>query len=132
MVLAAGFEEGDVPINLDLRPIDEWLPQRRHRVAKNHTCDLRPLVFEREILMAVWMQFVIRDFALHPHRAEPRLERAPNLAGELADGENFCGCLEKVARQLHAFNSTTKNTKVNKSWNSLFLFVTFVFFVVKI
>jgi hypothetical protein len=39
--------------------------------------------------MAGRMQFVIRDFALHPDRAEFRFERAADRARQFGDGENF-------------------------------------------
>ena len=49
----------------------------------------RALIFEREILMSARVQFVVGNFALHPDRAEFRLERAANCAGQFGDGENF-------------------------------------------
>ena len=72
-----------------LRSIGQRLPQRRHRVTENHAGDLRPGIFEREILMPARMQFVIRDFTLHPDGAKFRLERTANGAGQLGDGEDF-------------------------------------------
>ena len=89
LVLTAGFENGNVTVQLHLGSIDKWLPQRRHRVAKDHARDLRTRILEREILMPARMQFVIGDFALHPDRAEFRFERAADCACELRDRENF-------------------------------------------
>src|SRR5712691_4027312 len=39
------FEDGNVCVNLDLRSISEWSPERSHGVSKNHASDPRPRVF---------------------------------------------------------------------------------------
>ena len=43
------------------------------------------LIFQGEILVAGRMQLVVRNFALHPDRAEFRFERAANCARQLRD-----------------------------------------------
>ena len=50
--------------------------------------------------MAARMQFVIRDFALHPNRTEFRFERSANRAGQLSDSENFLCLREEIAGKL--------------------------------
>ena len=101
LVLAACFEDRNVAVNLDLGSIGKGLPKRRHGVPKNHAGDLRALIFQREILVATWMKFVIGDFALHPNRAEFCFERAANATGQLCDGKNAGGLLKEVSCHLH-------------------------------
>jgi hypothetical protein len=81
---------------LDLRSIDQWLSQARHRIAENDAGNLRPLILESEILMAAGMQLVIRDLALHPHSAEPGFQGAANGAGQFRDGKNLGRFLEEI------------------------------------
>ena len=51
--------------------------------------------------MTARMQFVVRDFALHPHSTELCFERAADLSCQFADSENL-GCLvEEVSGQFH-------------------------------
>jgi hypothetical protein len=102
LVLTARFENGNVAVKLHLRSIDRWLPQRRHRVAKDHARDLRARIPECEILMPARMQFVIGDFALHPDGAEFRFERAADCACELRDRENLCALGEEIVSELHS------------------------------
>src|SRR6267143_866903 len=83
LVLAARFEYRDISVNLHMCAVGERLAQRRHRVSKNYAGDLGPRIFEGEVLMTAWMQFVIRNFALHPNRAEFRFESATNAARQL-------------------------------------------------
>jgi len=78
--LPACFENSDGTVNLHLCAIGKRFSQRRHGVSPNHARNLGALVFEREILMAARMQFVIGDFALHPDCAEFRLKRAANVS----------------------------------------------------
>ena len=78
LILSARFENRDGAENLHLGPIDKRLSRRHHGVAPNHARDLGALIFEREILMAARMQFVIGNFALDPNRAEFHLERVTN------------------------------------------------------
>ena len=47
------------------------------------------------------MQFVIRDFALHPDRAELCLECAANASRQLRDGKNLGCLLKEVGSNLH-------------------------------
>ena len=89
LVLAARFEDGNVAVNLDLRAIGKRRVARRQRVAKDHAGDRGPLIFQGEILMAGRMQFVVRDFSLHPDRAEFCFERSANLPRQFGDGEDL-------------------------------------------
>ena len=59
LVLPSRFEDRDVSVNLHLRAVGERRTQWRHCIAKNHASDLRPGIFECEILVARGMQFVI-------------------------------------------------------------------------
>src|SRR6266487_6816935 len=56
LILPTRFEDRNVCVNLDLRSISEWLPERSHRVSKNYASDLGPRIFEREVLMTARMQ----------------------------------------------------------------------------
>src|SRR6266446_7450268 len=105
LILSARFEDGNVSVNLDLRSISEWLSERSHGVSKNHASDLRPRVFQSEVLMTAGMQFVIGNFALHPDRAEPGFERTANAARQFGDGKDFCRCLKKISRDCHVERS---------------------------
>ena len=87
------FENGDGAVNLHLRTIGQRLSQRRHGVAPDYTGNLGALVFEREILMTARVQFVIRDFALHPHSGESRFKCATDLrvSSETVKTFDVCG-----------------------------------------
>ena len=52
LILPARFEDGDVAVNLHLHAVGQRGRKGRKRVAKNHASDRRPLIFEREILVA--------------------------------------------------------------------------------
>jgi hypothetical protein len=81
LILPTRFKDRNLSVNLHLRSIDQRLGEGRQGVPKNHARDLSALIFKREILMPAGMQFVIRDFTLHPNRAKFSFERAANGAG---------------------------------------------------
>jgi len=72
---------------------------------KNHASDLRPRVFQSEVLMTAGMQFVIGKLRLHPDRPEFSFERTANAARQLGDGEDFGCLLEEVSRDCHVERS---------------------------
>jgi hypothetical protein len=55
------------------------------------------------------MQFVIRDFALNPNRAEFRFERAADAARQLEDAQDFGRALEEI--RLHYGKRSTLNAQ---------------------
>ena len=115
LVLAARFKNGNVAVNLDLRAVGKRHAQRRHRVAKNHAGDLRALILEREILMAARMQFVIRNFALHPDGAESRLQQSRESRGSAPRRSKFSRALE-ISRQ---FCHVERSRDISYYWEPL-------------
>ncbi len=102
LILSSRFEDRNVSVNLHLRAVGQRRAQWRHRIAKNHASDLRPGIFECEILVAA------RDAACNlKFRPAPRPRRISSRAvpricrGQLADGENLRRLLEEIGRQLH-------------------------------
>ena len=59
LVLPARFEDGDASVDLDLRAIGDGRRPHRQSIPEDDARDRGPLIFQREILMARGMQFVI-------------------------------------------------------------------------
>ncbi len=101
LVLPTRFKDGDGPESLDLHPVGQGTGEGRHRVSKNHAGDGGALVFKSEILVAGRVLFIIGNFALHPDRAEARLEQAANRAGQLRDAQHPGDVWEKIGLRAH-------------------------------
>jgi hypothetical protein len=98
LILAARFKDREVAENLDLRTIAQGLPRQRHiRAAKDDAGDLGTLILEREILVTARMEFVVRNFALHPDRTKPCLEHAADGPRQFAYGEDFARTRKEVS-----------------------------------
>jgi hypothetical protein len=57
--------------------------------------------------MAARLQFVIRNFALHPNRAEFCLKRTADASRQLKDGKNLRRLLKEIRCQLHSIYELT-------------------------
>ena len=96
LVLPARFEDGDLPETCTCMPSVSGLGNGGSVFRK-----ITQLIAARwSLRVKYWWpegsSLVVGNFALHPDRAEARLEQAANRAGQLRDGENPGDVREKI------------------------------------
>src|SRR5262249_43279011 len=91
LILAARLVDGDLPACDDVGTVHGFELQISQRRAEHEALQLRSVVLQREIEMAVVPDLAVGEFTFDPHLEQLTLEEISHTNGEVADRVNPSG-----------------------------------------